>query len=163
LIEFAPPRQLNRSAAGGLSGMADDMPMVERIRANAELVVSVATQQLGQAVGYDEAGVRWLDGYIQRQHEQGNPDIRGGLVSTLGSFLGECIVRSFGGEWAEVDGSWCVRFDDHNAAYPFAKVGKQLEHGAEGSVLSFFTAIPVLFRGRLKQAEPGAAPDPAAM
>ncbi len=122
--------------------------MVERIRANAELVVSLATQQLGETVGYDEAGVRWLDGYIQRQHEQGSPANRAGLVSTLGSFLGECIVRSFGGEWAEVDGAWCVRFDDRNATYPFAKVGKQLEHGAEDSVLSFFAAIPVLFRGR---------------
>ena len=126
--------------------MPDDLPMVDRIRANAELVVSVAAKQLGEAVGYDEAGVRWLDGYIQRQHEQGDPAKRDGLVSTLGSFLGECIVRSFGGEWAEVDGSWCVRFDPRHAAYPFAKVGKHLEHGAEDSVLSFFTIIPVVFR-----------------
>jgi hypothetical protein len=126
--------------------MADDLPMVDRIRANAELVVSVAARQLGEAVWYDEAGVRWLDGYIQRQHEQGDPANRDGLVSTLGSFLGECIVRTFGGEWDEVDGSWCVRFDDRNGAYPFAKVAKQLDNGAEDSVLSFFTAIPVVFR-----------------
>jgi hypothetical protein len=33
--------------------MADDMPMVERIQANAELVVSVAAQQLGETS-------RWL-------------------------------------------------------------------------------------------------------
>lgn len=57
-----------------------------------------------------------------------------------------------GSPWlvAGIDGSWCVRFDDHNAAYPFAKVGKQLEHGAEDSVLNFFTTIPVLFRRHLK-------------
>jgi hypothetical protein len=127
--------------------MSDNVPMEDRIRANAERVVSVARKKLGTDVGYDAAGVEWLDGYIQRQHEQGNPDNRAGLVSTLGSYLGECIIRSFGGEWAEVDGSWCVQFDDRNAAYPFAKVGKQLEHGAEDSVLSFFTAIPVLFKG----------------
>lgn len=126
--------------------MADELQMVDRIRANAELVVTVAAKQLGEAVGYDEAGVRWLDGYIQRQHEQGDPTKREGLTSTLGSFLGECIVRSYGGAWAEMDGSWCVRFDDRNAAYPFAKVSKHLEHGAEDSVLSFFTIIPVLFR-----------------
>src|SRR5262245_56819965 len=129
--------------------MADDLSMVERIRANAELVVSVAAKQLGEAVSYDEVGVRWLDGYIKRQHEQGDPANRDGLVSTLGSFLGECIVRTFGGEWAEVDGSWCVRFDDRNAAYPFAKVAKHLEQGAEESVLSFFTIIPVVFRRQL--------------
>lgn len=126
--------------------MTHDNLSMDRIRANADVVVSVAQKQLGQEVGYDLAGVRWLDGYIQRQHEQGNPANRDGLVSTLRSFLGECIIRSFGGEWIEVDGSWCVQFDDRNAAFPFAKVSKHLEHGAEDSVLSFFRAIPVLFR-----------------
>jgi hypothetical protein len=128
--------------------MSDSQLMADRIRANAELVVSIARKQLGEEIGYDEAGVQWLDGYIQRQHEQGNPANRSGLVSTLGSYLGECIIRSFGGAWAELDGSWCVKFDERNAACPFAKVGKQLEHGAEDSVLSFFSAIPVLFRNR---------------
>lgn len=125
--------------------------MVDRIRANAELVVSVARDQLGEEIGYDKAGVRWLDGYIQGQHEQGNPANRDGLVSTLGSYLGECIIRCFGGAWAEADGSWCVRFDDRNAAYPFGKVSKQLEHGAGDSVLRFFTTIPLLFRKQEKQ------------
>ncbi len=128
--------------------MADNLSMVDRIRANAQLVLTVARDQLDTEVGFDEAGVRWLDGYIQRQHEQGNPANREGLASTLGSYLGECIIESYGGAWAEVDGSWCVRFDERNAACPFAKVGKQLEYGAEDSVLSFFTLIPVLFRRR---------------
>lgn len=128
--------------------MADNLSMVDRIRANAQLVLTVARDHLDTEVGFDEAGVRWLDGYIQRQHEQGNPANREGLVSTLGSYLGECIIQSYRGAWAEVDGSWCVRFDERNAAYPFVKVGKQLEYGAEDSVLSFFTSIPVIFRHR---------------
>ena len=37
-------------------------------------------------------------------------------------------------------------FDAKNAAYPFAKVAKQLENGASDSVLSFYNAIPTLFR-----------------
>jgi hypothetical protein len=126
--------------------MADDMPMAERIRRNAELVVSIAHEQLNVDIGYDEAGVRWLDGYAQRQHEQGNPEIRDGLVDTLGSYLGECIIQSFGGQWAEIDGSWCVQFSEGNAAYPHNKLRKQLENGAGDSVLSFFAAIPALFR-----------------
>jgi hypothetical protein len=39
-----------------------------------------------------------------------------------------------------------VRFDAKNAAFPFAKVAKQLENGSADSVLSFFTAIPMVFR-----------------
>lgn len=128
--------------------MTDNIP--ERIRANAELVISLDAQQLAQTISYDEAGVLWLDGYIQRQHEEGAVANRDELTDTLGSFLGECIVQSFGGKWAEVDGPGCVRFDDRNAAYPFAKVAKHLEHGREESVLSFFRAVPALF-----QREPG--------
>lgn len=128
--------------------MAKDMSMEDRIRANAELVVAVARSQLGEAIGYDEDGVRWLDGFVQRRHEQGDPAERARLVSTLGSYLGECIIRSFGGEWAEIEGTWCIRFDDRNAAYPFAKVAKQLERGAEESVLGLFAAIPMLFHGK---------------
>ena len=128
--------------------MSDEMSMIEKLKANAELVVSIAEEQLDVEVGYDEAGVQWLDGYIQRQHEQGDPKNRRGLVSTLGSYLGECIIQSFGGEWANEDGTWCIRFDDRNAAYPFAKVAKHLEGGKGDSVLLFFTAIPLLFPGR---------------
>jgi hypothetical protein len=119
---------------------------IAAIRANAAMVVAIARDQLGQELSFDEQAVRWLDGYIQRQHEAGDPTSRDGLVNTLGSFLGECIIRSFGGEWAYVDGSWCVRFDAKNAVFPFAKVAKQLENGSADSVLSFFTIIPMVFR-----------------
>jgi hypothetical protein len=119
---------------------------ISAVQANAALVVSVARDRLGHELNFDEQGVRWLDGYIQRQHEAGDPASRDSLVNTLGSFLGECVIRSFGGEWACIDGAWCVRFDAKNAVFPFAKVAKQLENGAADSVLSFFTIIPIVFR-----------------
>ena len=123
-----------------------DLPVEERLRANAQLVLSLATEKLGVAIGYDETGVRWLDGYIQRQHEHGEVATRDGLISLLGSFLGECIIRSLGGSWAFTDESWGVRFDEKNIVFPFAKVAKQLEHGSEDSVLRFFTLIPIIFK-----------------
>ncbi len=121
---------------------------LEKIQANAALVVRIASEQLGENIGYDEAGVLWLDGYVQRQHEGGNPSNRADLINTLGSYLGEVITQSFGGEWAEVERSWSIRFDDRNAVFPFAKVAKQLENGRGYSVLGFFTLIPVLFKGK---------------
>jgi hypothetical protein len=121
--------------------------MLDRIRANAALVISLASKELGQDVGFDEAGVRWLDGFIQRQHDHGDPAIRTGLTQTLGSYLGECVLQCFGGSWAEdADGRLGVRFSEGNYAFPFAKVEKQLSNGAEDSVLSFFRAIPLVFK-----------------
>ncbi|WP_165228160.1 hypothetical protein [Aquisphaera insulae] len=119
---------------------------IDAIRSNAALVRSVARDQLGEELAYDEQAVRWLDGYIQRQHQSGDRADRDALVSTLGSFLGECLVHSFGGHWAIIDGSWGIRFDEKNAAFPFAKVAKQLENGSADSVLSFFTVIPIVSR-----------------
>jgi protein-S-isoprenylcysteine O-methyltransferase Ste14 len=140
-----PAVRAETEAASSDNAELADRAVVDRIRSNAELVVRVAREELRQEIGYDEAGVRWLDGYVQRQHEQGDAARRPGLVDTLGAFLGECIVRTHGGAWARADGAWCVRFDEANAAFPFAKVAKQLESGAGDSVLSFFTAIPTLF------------------
>ena len=118
--------------------------MIDQIRANAELVISLAKRDLGRIICYDQSGVEWLDGYIQKLHNGKTPASEK-LISVLGSYLGECIIRKFGGHWAEIDGNWCVQFDDQNAAFPFSKVAKQLDHGAEDSVLSYFTATPLVF------------------
>ena len=120
--------------------------MIDRIRHNAALVQSVARDQLNIEVDFDRAAVEWLDGYINRQHEQGDPSNIDGLVSTLGSFFGECMVRTYGGAWAQDDHGWCVRFDAENAAFPFSKVKKHLLNGPDDSVLSMFDAIPVIFQ-----------------
>ena len=116
--------------------------MIDQIRHNAELVRSVARDQLSVDVGFDRAGVEWLDGFVNRQHEQGGPNNVNNLVNTLGS----CILDTYGGEWFQDDSGWCVRFDEKNAAYPFAKLRKHLLNGAEDSVLSMFDTIPVVFK-----------------
>lgn len=130
--------------------MNPERSMPEMILADAELVAGIAADELKAEMGYDEAGVRWLDGFIERQHATGDPAIREKLTSTLGSYLGTCIIETYGGEWVEDEGSWCVRFSAGNAAFPFNKTAKHLENGREGgdSVLAFFTAIPTLFKER---------------
>ncbi|MES3025686.1 MAG: hypothetical protein V4857_29260 [Pseudomonadota bacterium] len=133
--------------------------MKEKICANAALVRSVAAEQLGVVVGYDQRGVQWLDRYINGQHAQAAPAVKEKLVHTLGSFLGECIRQTYGGEWVVEPDSpyWFIRFADDNAAYPFSKVHKQLQLGADESVLGFFVAI-----GAMGLAGPKAAPEKAA-
>jgi hypothetical protein len=117
--------------------------MIDHIRTNAEFVISLAQKHLGRKIGYDRGGIEWLDTYIQNLHRD-NQHTSGKLIDCLGSYLGECIIHSFGGQWSEVDGAWGVRFDNQNVAFRFSKVAKHLDHGAEESVLSFFTAIPLI-------------------
>lgn len=129
--------------------MTDDEEALRQILANAELVIE---QFKGPSdledFGFNEPSVEWVDGFIERQRarEGIGPEFVDRLVNILGCFLGECIIRCYGGRWARGDDGWRVEFNEENAAYPFAKVGKQFANGSEDSVYSFFTAIPIVFR-----------------
>ena len=121
--------------------------MEKLIQANAELVLKMATERLMVEVGYDETGVRWLDGYIDRNKNSVSEEQKAGLVNTLGSFFGECIRQTYGGTWSSDDESrfWFIQFSEGNAVFPFNKVEKHLNNGDGDSVLGLFTAIPVMF------------------
>ena len=119
--------------------------MIENIRHNAELVRSVAREQLEVEVNFDREGVVWLNGFITRQYYGGESLNIEGLTDTLGSFLGECIAHTYRCQWAEDEYGWHLQFDANNVVYPFSKTGKHLRNGPEDSVLSFFDSIAVLF------------------
>ena len=126
----------------------------EMIRANAELVVGQLREASGlEDFGYNAESVRWLDGFIERQRVR--PEFAGDAAAermsqTLGSFLGECVIKCYGGEWREHEGSWGVDFGGGNVAFPFNKVRKQFAYGADAgdSVLGWFEAIPLIFARR---------------
>ncbi len=105
------------------------------------------SQVSGFDFGYDAQSVAWLDGYIERQRARSEmtQEMVDGLVNVLGSYLGECVVNCYGGYWEHEDGQWRVSFNADNAVYPFAKVRKQFQNGAEDSIKSFFEVIPLLF------------------
>lgn len=122
--------------------------MEDKIRANAELVIKQLGPLSNLEFGYNAESVVWVDGFIEQQRSRSDIDknVIDGLINVLGSFLGECIIRCFGGQWQNVDGEWFIRFDDENAAYPFNKVRKQFTKGPEDSIKSFFELIPVMFK-----------------
>ncbi len=128
-----------------------ELSPVEKIQRNAELVIETMREQ-GVDLDYDQKSVEWLDGYIERQRQQ-NPNHESniyGLSNTLGSFLGECIRRQFGGEWAQSEYGWAIAFDEKNACFPFNKVEKQLRNGAVDSIAGFYGSIPALYGNVLR-------------
>jgi hypothetical protein len=120
-----------------------------QIRANAQLAISkfAALSGLGEHFGYNRASVEWVDGFIERGRTDIKADSVNGLVQVLGSYLGECIIKIYGGVWREHDGTVGVFFDDSNAVFPFTKVRKQFENGRDpgDSILGLFDMIdPVM-------------------
>jgi hypothetical protein len=129
--------------------------MQDRIKQNAELVIKQMSQTCGFGFGYDAQSVAWLDGYIERQRVRTDvtQELVEGLVNVFGSYLGECVIKCYGGYWENENGQWRVSFNENNAVYPFAKVRKQFENGAEDSIKSFFEVIPVVFAAEFRKGQ----------
>ena len=117
------------------------MTNVEAIRTNAENVKKVFAEQ---ALDYDEPSIEWLGGYIDRNREKWDDGMRASLSSTLGSFLGECIIANFGGRWEMTEYGMGVMFDDGNGAFPFNKINKHIENGEEDSIASFYSSLEAM-------------------
>jgi hypothetical protein len=120
---------------------------LEKIRRNAELVVQQMSPVSGLAFDYDAESVEWLDGFINRQRarEEIDKETVESLISILGSYLGECLRRNFGGEWKASEYGWGIFFSERHATFPFSKTRKQFENGEEDSIYSFFELIPTMF------------------
>ena len=135
--------------------------MVNQIKANADLTIRMLRPLSRINFGYTPESVQWLEGYIERLRQSGEfttETVRNKMVSVFGSFLGECIIRRYGGVWAQNNGVWCVAFDGNNSAFPFAKVSKQIDNGLEDGIGSFFSVIPELFSSHVHLLPPTRKP-----
>lgn len=103
---------------------------------------------------YDAKSIKFIEEFIERQRNNFDTEQRKGLVNSIGSFVGECVIKNYGGHW-QVDQETqtpCVAFNNKNKIFPFAKTSKQFENGLEDSVYSFYTIIPNVFKiSRLTQ------------
>jgi len=106
-------------------------------------LIETFERDLNVPLAYDEWSLEYLDGYIVRNRNVIREKTGGrctGIVNTIGSFLGECIIVNYGGQWKQSDnGAWGVYFENNSAAFPFAKVQKAfLEDDLSNSILSFY-------------------------
>jgi len=96
---------------------------------------------------YQPDSLQWLEAYLENQRKK-----KGGLdantietvVARCGVYLGECIRRSYGGEWVYVDGELAVQFSGSLAVFPLHAARKQFEHGLEESLLTLYRIVPQL-------------------
>ena len=133
--------------------MTEDDPRLAMIRGNAALVLA----ELGPISGLDDFGygpesIAWVDGYIERQRQRtDDPEAVSSLVSVLGSFLGEAVIKAAGGAWdVHARDEIGVRFENGDWCFPFSKVAKQFACGTEDggeSILSFYNVSVGLIAG----------------
>jgi hypothetical protein len=119
---------------------------IDEFKSIAATLVSDFRAELGVELNYDKQSIEWLDGYINRVAPQLQKETVPGLATSIGAYLGETIVATYGGTWyhAEKEDQWGIRFDDGAIAFPFNKVYKQLDRGDFESIYSFFTVLPII-------------------
>lgn len=130
-----------------------DVDVEVLIKENAALAIRTLGPCSKLDFGLNAESVAWVEGFIERQRTR--PDFDGPLADrltdVLGSFLGECLIETYGGRWELIDGRWGVRLPNGIAAFPFSKVYKQLDEGLAGgeSIASFYRVAGVIARDGL--------------
>jgi hypothetical protein len=125
--------------------MADAVHVPDQMREAAQEMITLFRERNDVHLAFDLEGVRWIDGYINRVRENFPPEKRSGLVAYLAAFVGECIIKLFGGAWSQDEnGMWGVSVTERIWACPLAKIDKQFDNGPEDSVASFVELIPTL-------------------
>lgn len=102
-----------------------------------------AVRQQLQVNAYDAAAVQRLDEFIEAQRPGIKPADKQGVVTALGCFLGQCLVETYGGTWAQgPDGMTGVGIQKNSFFNPFYRISQQLDKGQPESVTAFFASIP---------------------
>jgi hypothetical protein len=118
--------------------MPDQSPQAQALTTTAEDV----RQQLNLA-GYGMEEITHLSRVIDAQRRSLAPAEREGFYTAVGCYLGECLVRTYHGEWAAgPDGTTGVGIAGQLFFNPFFLVKEQLDKGATASVAAFFASVP---------------------
>ena len=68
------------------------------------------------------------------------------LIDQVAAYLGQSIIKTYGGSWVKHKGNWGVKLSDNNLVFPFGKVSKFVNIGPEDSFYSLFKMIPLVFK-----------------
>lgn len=105
----------------------------------------------GFKINYNADGIKFLEGFIERNKAQITKDEWEGLINSCGAFVGQCIIENYGGQWVrDESGQAAILFNENNKIYPFTKVRKQFENGLEDSIYAIYTIIPAVFKAGIK-------------
>jgi len=111
----------------------------ERLRETAELFVKLA-RDAGQALEFDDAGIRWAAWYVDGIRPVEREDQRRVQAALVGSFVGEALIATRGGEWVNDEGEWSLRLGDGTRLYPFRQALTHITDGEDESILSLLAA-----------------------
>jgi len=107
----------------------------ESLRETADKLASVVAAN-GGPTEYGEAMVAFVHEFVENARPVGD-DLLDPYTALVGAVLGESLIAARGGAWSDATGAWSVRVGAEEV-YPFAAARRQLQGGAEESILATF-------------------------
>ena len=124
-----------------LSANSISSEILSQITEMEETVKSEFKKGLDIELDNDEEAIRYLDGFIERNKDGLEAEAIEQWVNYIGSFLGQTIIKVYGGEWVETS-EIGLQIRENIVCHPFSKVAKQFLNGKEDSIHHFFSFIP---------------------
>ncbi|MBC6988149.1 hypothetical protein [Hymenobacter sp. BT491] len=92
--------------------------------------------------------MRALAEFIEKERVNASPADRAAVINALGCFLGECIVRSFGGQWnRDTAGVVGVQLGAGTFINPFWYVERQWLYKLSDVITGLYASIPLRVAG----------------
>jgi len=114
-----------------------------QMKKEAEIYVDIIKKQNNVNLNYTEKDLDAIEEIIEADVKIGHPENYPGTIQVLGSYLGETLIRKFGGKWVGNDPQFNIPAVEINSIrfFPHAKVYKRFENGKSDSLTSFYKVI----------------------
>jgi hypothetical protein len=117
----------------------------EQFKQYAQIHIDTTKQAFGVELDFDEKSIIELDNLIQKAWPDQPPVQIDNVILLFGSFLGEAIIKTIGGQWVETEQGWGIKIGD-STLMVFTKIKKRLLNGMEDSISYYYQSV----RGMLK-------------
>ncbi len=115
----------------------------------AQMHIDTAKQSFDVDLKYDEESVLKLDDIIQSAWPEKPPVQIDSVILVFGSFLGEAIKHTLGGEWVRTEQGWGVKIGEATLMV-FTKVKKRLLNGMEDSISYYYQSTKMMLNNNFK-------------
>ncbi|HXE75362.1 MAG TPA: hypothetical protein VNN18_06985 [Candidatus Xenobia bacterium] len=106
----------------------------------------VAQERFGLELNYSPDSLSELDNLIDAEFGPGSADDNAALIVQMGSYVGEVVLRAFGGVWRadeELFHSPAIIIEGRLQArtFPLSRVWQRFEYGDEKSLVAYYDEL----------------------
>ena len=121
----------------------------DQFRQYAQIHIDTTKQSFDVDLDFDEKSILELDNLIQKAWPDQPPIQIDNVILLFGSFLGEAIIKTLGGEWVNTEQGWGIKIGDATLMV-FTKIKKRLLNGMEDSISYYYQSTKGMLKNNFK-------------